>query len=130
LKQALPYSHSIGRFIHVNNDYVRSTINKHLDFSIASRLKQAETMHYISSIIEDGNAVPIADFICPLKESRKIFQPDVVVFVNRNAPTRFLDTARIFEPPTPEEAEELGYTLYIVDENNWHEQVQKIASLI
>jgi hypothetical protein len=87
-------------------------------------------MHYISNIIENSNSVPVADFICPFKESRKIFQPNIVVFVDRNVQSRFLDTAKIFVAPTEAEAQELGYTLYVANERNWYDQVEKIASLI
>ena len=41
----------------------------------------------------------ICDFICPTKETRDIFQPDIVIFMDTIKKGRFEDTNKMFEDP-------------------------------
>ena len=82
----------------INADKVRKEADD-WDFSLEGRHRQAERMANISEkiIAEDNNVV--ADFICPTNETRKIFSPDYVVFMNTITAGKYEDTNALFEPP-------------------------------
>ena len=44
-------------------------------------------------------ALPISDFVCPTPETRKAFDPDFIVWVDRIKEGRFEDTNKLFVPP-------------------------------
>jgi len=91
----------IDTAVYWNADEVRRTINSHLTFSPEDRIKQAETMKWLSDrVIESGNMC-IVDFICPTKETRKAFNADeaFVIWVDRIKESRFDDTNLLFDPP-------------------------------
>ena len=112
-------------FVHLNNDRIRKVVTRGLGFSKLDRLRQAEVMSDLVSIINESWVNVVADFICPLKESREIFKPTHIFWIDRKS-ERFPDTTAIFVPPTQDECEEL----YVVTESNWTESLQKIATLI
>ena len=111
-----------GDFVHLNNDRVRKVITAGIGFSTEARLRQAEVMGDLVSIINESDVNVIADFICPLKEGRSIFKPTHIFWIDRKS-ERFPDTTAIFVPPTPDECEEL----YVVTESNWTESIKQIA---
>ena len=81
-----------------NADRVREMAND-WEFSPTARLRQARRMSNIANFeIENGRSV-ICDFVCPLKETREIFDADCTVWVNTVDQGRFEDTNRLFEPP-------------------------------
>ena len=81
-----------------NADRVREMAND-WEFSPTARLRQARRMSNIANFeIENGRSV-ICDFVCPLKETREIFDADCTVWVNTIDQGRFEDTNRLFEPP-------------------------------
>ncbi len=87
--------------VYWNADEVRASINSHLTFSPEDRIKQAETMKWLSDkVIESGNMC-IIDFICPTPETRQAFNSKgaFVVWVDRIKEGRFEDTNKLFVPP-------------------------------
>ena len=42
----------------------------------------------------------ISDFICPTTETRELFNPDIVIWLDTIKEGRFSDTNTLFEPPT------------------------------
>jgi adenylylsulfate kinase-like enzyme len=58
------------RGVHINGDTVRSTINAGLDFSEASRIKQATTMGQLARIVADSGVTAVVDFVCPILATR------------------------------------------------------------
>lgn len=87
--------------VYWNADEVRATINSHLTFSPEDRIKQAETMKWLSDkVIESGNLC-IIDFICPTPETRQAFNSKdaFIVWVDRIKEGRFDDTNKLFVPP-------------------------------
>ncbi len=91
----------IDSAIYWNADNVRTAINPHLGFSTEDRIKQAETMKWLSDkVVESGNLCVI-DFICPTPETRRAFNSDgaFVVWVDRIEKSRFDDTNKLFIPP-------------------------------
>lgn len=82
-----------------NADEVRSNISKDLGFSLSDRIEHARRMSWLSDrVVETGGSV-IADFICPTEETRSIFGPAFVVWVDRIQEGRFDDTNAMFVPP-------------------------------
>ena len=87
--------------VYWNADDVRANINSHLKFSLKDRIKQAETMKWLSDrVVESGNMCVI-DFVCPTPETRKAFNTKeaYVIWVDRIEKGPFEDTNELFIPP-------------------------------
>ena len=74
---------------HHNADTYREMFDD-WDFSIIGRLRQAQRMSKQNGIL---------DFVCPTENSRKIFNPDFVIWVDTIKEGRFEDTNQIFTTP-------------------------------
>jgi cytidyltransferase-like protein len=79
-----------------NADEVRKMFND-WDFSDAGRERQAHRMRDLCDMSDTQHTV--ADFICPTEQTREIFSPEFVVFMNTIDTGRFEDTNRVFEAP-------------------------------
>lgn len=79
-----------------NADEVRKMFND-WDFSEEGRLRQADRMYYLADIASSDHVV--ADFVCPLEETRDTFAPDFIVFMNTINEGRFEDTNKVFQRP-------------------------------
>ena len=86
--------------VYFNADEIRANINKDLGFSIEDRVEQARRMGWLCDQVAQTKTYVIADFVCPTEETRKIFNADYVIWVDRITKGRFEDTNKIFEPPT------------------------------
>ena len=83
--------------IRLNADEIRKEAND-WDFSIDGRLRQAKR---INDLANKSNAdYVIADFIAPTKESRSIFNPDILIWVDTVKSSKYPDTDIMFENPT------------------------------
>lgn len=93
---------------HLNADNIRATINKHLGFTKADRLKQAFTMGCLTRLYAvTGNPV-VVEFVCPDFDTREAYLqalgPDQVhnVFwtevVREDNAVRYEDTSRMYTP--------------------------------
>lgn len=83
-----------------NADTVRSQF-RDTDFTIKGRNRQARRMKILcdfSLLLSHDYA--IADFICPTTETRQLFSPHHLVFLDTVDRTPFLDTQRMFIIPT------------------------------
>lgn len=81
-----------------NADIIREAAND-WDFSIEGRIRQAERMAHLANFeVSKGRSV-ICDFVCPLEEGRKIFDADVVIWLNTIIESEYGDTNKLFEPP-------------------------------
>lgn len=87
--------------LYLNGDQIRKEYND-WSFSYVGRLRQANRMKRLAE--ESINDLIIFDFICPLKETRKIINPDIIFFINREGNKKYNDTDSIFEPPTADES--------------------------
>ncbi|MFA7193528.1 MAG: AAA family ATPase [Candidatus Paceibacterota bacterium] len=84
--------------VHLNADKVREKFND-WDFSEEGRLRQSKRMSDLADEeIKNGNHV-VADFVSPTKESREIFNPDIVIWLDTISEGRFEDTNKIFVAP-------------------------------
>jgi cytidyltransferase-like protein len=79
-----------------NADEVRKMFND-WDFSEEGRLRQADRMYHLADIASSDHVV--ADFVCPLEETRDAFAPDYIVFMNTINEGRFEDTNKVFQRP-------------------------------
>jgi GTPase SAR1 family protein len=85
--------------VHYDADQVRANINQDLGFSPADRIEQARRMGWLCDRVVAANGIAIADFVCPLPETREAFGPAFTIWVDRIAESRFEDTNRLFTPP-------------------------------
>lgn len=67
------------KFTWLNADKVRKKFND-WDFSKKGVLRQATRMRRLA--LKSRNKIVIADFICPYNEGRKIFNPDVIIWMD------------------------------------------------
>ena len=82
-----------------NADLIRENINKDLGWSIEDRVEQAKRMGKICDWASFGGNYVIADFVCPTQETRKAFNADIVIYIERIKEGRFENTNKIFTPP-------------------------------
>ncbi len=82
----------------LNADKIRKETND-WDFSKEARKRQAKRMDDLAEkYIKEGHHV-VADFICPTPETRKLFNPDYIVWVDTIKKGRFDDTNEMFVQP-------------------------------
>lgn len=85
--------------VHFDADEVRANINKDLGFSLEDRIEQARRMGWLCDRVVAAGGIAIADFVCPIAQTRAAFGEAFTVWVDRISEGRFEDTNRIFEPP-------------------------------
>ena len=103
--------------VHFNADEVRGAVHKDLGFAPEDRLEHARRLGWWANVVTRSGAYLVADFVCPLPETRAAFAPDIIVWVNTIERGRYDDTNKLFVPPS---ADELGVP---VIEINSHAQV-------
>ena len=84
-----------------NADEVRNNINKDLGFTDEDRIEQSRRMGLLCDIVLRNRVVDyvIADFVCPTEETRKTFNPDIIVWMNTIKQGRFENTNKAFVKP-------------------------------
>jgi len=82
----------------LNNDEVRKQAND-MDFSEEARKRQAIRMANLAEKHKEQGQNVIADFICPTPETRKLFNPDYIIWVDTINKGRFEDTNKLFVKP-------------------------------
>ena len=80
----------------LNADKIRKKFND-WDFSKKGVLRQAKRMGQLAS--GDKNKVIIADFICPYEEGRKLFKPDIIVWMDTIVKGRMPTFDKKFQRP-------------------------------
>ncbi len=88
--------------VHFNADEVRREINSELSFSPGDRIEHARRMGWLCDQVVKTGCLAIADFICPLPETRQAFSAGgepFIVWLDRIQEGRFEDTNRLFVPP-------------------------------
>ena len=81
-----------------NADKVREMAND-WDFSPEGRTRQSLRMKALADFESVNKRVVICDFICPTAETRKLFDPDKVIWLDTIEEGRFEDTNALFEKP-------------------------------
>ena len=82
----------------LNADKIREQYND-WDFTIEGRTRQANRMKQLAEKAIDKNRVVIADFVCPLEETREDFNADYIIWMNTIKEGRFEDTNQMFISP-------------------------------
>lgn len=81
-----------------NADKIRHMAND-WEFSEASRLRQAYRMKSLADFESEMKRTVICDFVCPLEETRDIFNADYTVWMDTIEKSRFRDTNSMFQKP-------------------------------
>ena len=81
-----------------NADKVREMAND-WDFSPDGRIRQSMRMKNLADFEKENNRIVICDFVCPTKETRDNFNPDIVVWMDTIKEGRYEDTNKMFEEP-------------------------------
>lgn len=106
----------------INADAVRAKAED-WDFSIQGRVRQMQRMNLVADGVQMAGKIAVCDFICPIKDSRKEFAADFVVWMNTIEDGRYDDTNMIFQKPEEDDVD------YIV--TKWSdENVEILAKLI
>jgi len=85
--------------VHLNADEVRATVNKDLGFSLEDRIEHARRMGCMADIVNLSGVDVVADFVCPTPETRAIFNPSHIIWMNTIQEGRFADTNKLFIKP-------------------------------
>ena len=104
----------------VNADKVRAEAND-WDFSIEGRKRQAERMRKKANELSEKNLNVIVDFVCPTPETRKIFNPDFIIWMDTIEKGRFEDTNKLFIKPSK-------YDIRVTEKNSvyWSKKIQNM----
>lgn len=81
-----------------NADKVREMAND-WDFSDEGRLRQSLRMKTFADFEKNNGRFVICDFVCPTKNTRSNFNPDIIIWMDTIEEGRFDDTNKIFEKP-------------------------------
>ena len=84
--------------VHLNADEIREHFDD-WDFSKDGRIRQADRMKRFSNYIISEKLFSLADFVCPLEATRKILNPDIIIWMDTEKKGRFEDTNKIFQAP-------------------------------
>ena len=69
------------------------------DFSDEGRKRQSLRMKTIADFEQIHSRNVICDFVCPTKQTRKIFEPDITIWMDTIKEGRYEDTNKMFENP-------------------------------
>ena len=105
-----------------NADKVRSMAGD-WDFSEEGRLRQSLRMKSIADFESSHNRIVICDFVCPTKETRKIFEADITIWLDTIDEGRFEDTNALFEPPS-----KVDFLIKELNEHN-HKDIAKMIKV-
>lgn len=105
-----------------NADIVRNLAND-WDFSDNGRLRQSERMKIYADFEKSHGRIVICDFVCPTNITQKIFNPDILIWMNTIKESRFEDTNKIFEPP-----QYFDFQITIWNENNYESLAKEILN--
>ena len=69
------------------------------DFSDDGRTRQSLRMKNLADFETSHNRFVICDFVCPTEETRNIFDPDILIWLDTIKEGRFEDTNKMFVKP-------------------------------
>ena len=84
--------------IRLNADEVRKEAND-WDFSPEGRIRQSLRMKSLADFEKSHGRIVICDFVCPTKETKNNFSPDITIWMNTIKSGRYEDTNKMFEKP-------------------------------
>ena len=89
------------------------------DFTESGRHRQAERMNMLANFEGTRGRTVICDFVCPTAATRKLFDHDIMIWMNTIEQGRYEDTNKIFENP--------DNATYIVKGFQSDEEIQNFA---
>ena len=95
-----------------NADIVREMAND-WDFSPEGRIRQSLRMKNLADFEKKQGRIVICDFVCPTRETKKNFNPDITIWMNTIKSGRYEDTNKMFEIPT-----EVDYEIIEMNDSN------------
>ena len=95
-----------------NADIVREMAND-WDFSPEGRIRQSLRMKNLANFEKNQGRIVICDFVCPTRETKKNFNPDITIWMNTIKSGRYEDTNKMFEIPT-----EVDYEIIELNDSN------------
>ncbi len=103
-----------------NADDVRQQFND-FDFSSKGRNRQARRMKILCDwALRHGKDFAIADFICPTNETRMLFEPDHIIFMDTIKRSSYSDTQKMFRTPVL-----LRDDFRIVEKKNFPDEIER-----
>ena len=102
-----------------NADKVRSMAGD-WDFSEIGRSRQSLRMRAIADFESSHDRLVICDFVCPTKETRKIFDADITIWLDTIQEGRFEDTNKMFVKP-----DKYNFHVTTQDAKNWADKIYK-----
>ena len=81
-----------------NADRVRGMAND-WDFSMEGRVRQSQRRRAFADFEKSHDRFVVCDFVCPTKETREAFDPDIVIWLDTIKSGRYEDTNDMFETP-------------------------------
>ena len=81
-----------------NADIVREMAND-WDFSPEGRIRQSLRMKNLADYEKKCGRIVICDFVCPTKETKDNFDPDIPIWMNTIESGRYEDTNKMFVEP-------------------------------
>tara|TARA_B100001027_G_scaffold143231_1_gene99836 strand:+ start:1110 stop:1520 length:411 start_codon:yes stop_codon:yes gene_type:complete len=101
-----------------NADIVRKMAND-WDFSPEARIRQSLRMRNLADFEKKQGRIVICDFVCPTKETKDNFDPDITIWMNTIVSGRYEDTNKMFEEP-----KEVNFVITEMNDNN-HKIISK-----
>jgi len=101
----------------INNDKVRKESND-WDFSEEGRSRQAKRMADLAEKYKLEGSYVVCDFICPTPKARKLFNADIIIWVDTIKKGRFDDTNAMFVKP-----EKFDFHVTTQDAKVWAKQI-------
>ena len=101
-----------------NADIVREMAND-WDVSPAGRIRQSLRMKNLADFEKKHGRIVICDFVCPTRETKKNFDPDITIWMNTINSGRYEDTNKMFEEPM-----DVAYRITEMNADN-HEKLSK-----
>ena len=95
-----------------NADIVREMAND-WDFSPEGRIRQSLRMKNLADFEKKHGRIVICDFVCPTKETKENFDPDITIWMNTIESGRYEDTNKMFEEPL-----EVDYKITEMNDDN------------
>lgn len=87
------------RVEYFNADIVRQSYND-WDFSEEGRMRQAHRMKDFATKANKNGNHAICDFVCPTAKAQKLFEADIVIFMDTIKEGRYEDTNKLFSKPS------------------------------
>ena len=105
-----------------NADAIRKMLSD-WDFSLEGRVRQAQRMTDKANICKTINIVAVCDFVCPTEQLRKLFDADILIWMDTIRESEFEDTNRLFESPS-------RYDFRIKRYDQYDEVISEVIELI